>query len=278
MRWLRRKPRPTTVAGTADDDAAIPLASAPSGLDESADRAAAEPSPAGPPRVVALLPPLLNTRYVMMPLYGHLYRAGWKPRLFSYPSYSRDIPDNAARLATWLRALGESEVDVVAFSMGAILLRWAANHHEIPRLGRVVMLGPPNGGAAMADWLSDKLGPVYPLVWGRGALQLRRGDRGLCERAGQLPAGTQLGVIAGGRGNARGYNPLIGRDNDRTVAVAETIMPGMTDFAHVNATHTWLPLGARSRSLAVRFLKTGQFRERPAAEHTEPAPAKKGRS
>lgn len=265
MRWIRRKTRAQAPPAAES--------SPPSHLPDL-DAPAAGPPPSRP--TVALLPPLLNTRYVMMPLYGHLYRNGWKPRLFGYPSWSRDIPENASRLAIWLRALGESEIDVVGFSLGCILLRWAANHHEIPRLRRVVMLGPPNGGAAMADLLSEKLGPLYPAVWGRCALQLRRGDRGLCERAGPLPPGTQLGVVAGGRGNARGYNPLIGRDNDRTVAVSETIMAGMTDFAHVNATHTWLPLGARSRALTVRFLKTGQFRERPSAEHTDSAPATKG--
>lgn len=273
MRWIRRKARPKPPAESPEDSAALAVAE-----QSGAEPPSAEPAaPAGPRPTVVLIPPLLNTRYIMMPLYGHLYRAGWKPRLFHYPSWSRDIPDNAARLATWLRALGESEVDIVAFSLGSILVRWAANHHEIPRLRRVVMLGPPNGGATMADWLSERLGPAYPAIWGRSALQLRRGDRGLCERAGLLPAGTELGVIAGGRGNARGYNPLIGRDNDRTVAVAETIMPGMTDFAHVNSTHTWLPLGARSRSLAVRFLKTGQFRERTGGEAPESPTDKKSR-
>src|SRR5690606_1560533 len=116
------------------------------------------------------------------------------------PSWRRDIPDNAARLAEWLRALEVEELDVVTYSMGGIILRWAAAHHDLPRLRRVVLIGPPNRGAFMADWLDGRLGVLYPAIWGRAARQLRRGARGLCERAGPLPSATEFAVIAGGRG------------------------------------------------------------------------------
>ncbi len=198
----------------------------------------------------------------MWPLSWRLKHRGYETYVFRYPSYRRDIPENAQRLAAWLRQLELEELDVVAYSLGSVLLRWAANHHEIPRLRRVVFLGPPSQGAFMADWLSDKLGPGFPLLWGRCAKQLRRGDAGLAARAGALSAGTELGVIAGGTGKGKGFSPLIPGDNDHTVGVQETVMPGMRDFALARSTHTGLPLLSRPANLTIRFLETGRFRER----------------
>jgi len=213
-------------------------------------------------RTVVLIPPLLNTRYIMGVIYWHLRRAGWTPRLFAYPTWSRDIPENAQLLAAYLRGLGEPEVDVVAFSLGGILLRWAASHHELPVLRRVVMLGTPNSGSYMANWLDRKLGPAFPIIWGRAGRQLRRGELGLAARAGLFAGGTEVGIIAGGLGTSRGINPIIPGDNDQTVAVSETVLTGMTDFALVRSSHTLLPILPRPRALTLRFLQTGQFRDR----------------
>ncbi len=211
---------------------------------------------------VVLLPPLLNPHHIMRPLAWRLRRAGRQTHIFKYHSHRRDIPDNARDLAAWLNGLKVQEIDVVAFSLGCILLRWASNHCDIPRLRRVVFLGPPNQGASMADLLHKKLGPAYRVIWGRSSLQLRRGDAGLAQRAGTLPAGTELGVIAGGTGHGKGFNPFIPGDNDLTVAVQETVMPGLRDFTLARATHTGLPLLARPARLAIRFLDTGGFRDR----------------
>ncbi len=260
---------PTTVtpASTTPDSATPGSAAAESGADAARSERSRKSAPqviepAG--RTVVLLPPLLNTRYIMGALYWHLRWVGYSPRLFSYPSWSRDIPENAQLLASYLRGLGEQEVDVVSFSLGGILLRWAVNHHELPVLRRVVMLGPPNQGSAMADWLDRRLGPGFPAIWGRAARQLRRGERGLAARAGLFHPHTEVGIIAGGLGTSRGFNPLIPGDNDQTVAVSETVLTGMKDFALVRSSHTLLPLLPGPRALTIKFLQTGRFRDRKA--------------
>ncbi|MCB2153564.1 hypothetical protein KQI84_01655 [bacterium] len=220
-----------------------------------------------PKRLVVLVPPLLNPSLIMQLLAWRLRRAGYRTRVFSYASYRRDIPDNAELLAAYLRQLGEDDIDVVTFSLGGILLRWAVNHHEMPRLGSVVQIGAPNRGAFMADWLWSKTGPFFPLIWGRAAMQLRRGTAGLCERAGQFPRATRLGIIAGGISHSKGFNPLIPGDNDFTVGVQETILPGMRDFALVRARHTQLVLLKRTADLTRQFLQTGRFRTGGRATH-----------
>ncbi|MDX1973614.1 MAG: hypothetical protein SFY68_13880 [Candidatus Sumerlaeia bacterium] len=219
------------------------------------------PRQSGPP--VLLIPPLLTPSILCMTLLKwNLQRRGFRTISFSYPSYSQDIPTNANKLAKFLQDLDEPELDIVAFSMGNIILRWASTHHKIPKLRRVVMIGPPNQGAFMADWLDEKIGVLFPLFFGRCARQLRRGDKGLAARAGQLPAGTEVGIIAGGTGTEEGFNFLIPGDNDRTVAVSETILPGMKDFVLVPQYHTTLTMRKRSIQLAGDFLEFGRFRRR----------------
>jgi hypothetical protein len=74
-------------------------------------------------------------------------------------------------------------------------------------------------------------------------------------------------VIAGTRARAllnptswtagRRFPP--GVPNDGTVAVAETRLDGMTDFAEVDATHTWIMNHERVHGLVTRYLRDGRF-------------------
>jgi hypothetical protein len=48
--------------------------------------------------------------------------------------------------------------------------------------------------------------------------------------------------------------------SDGTVAVAETPLPGMVDFATVPASHTWIMNEPAVRAMVVRFLAQGRLR------------------
>jgi hypothetical protein len=47
--------------------------------------------------------------------------------------------------------------------------------------------------------------------------------------------------------------------NDGTVAVDETKLPGMADFAEVDATHTWIMNSPIVHRLVLAFLASGKF-------------------
>jgi hypothetical protein len=47
--------------------------------------------------------------------------------------------------------------------------------------------------------------------------------------------------------------------NDGTVAVDETKLPGMADFAEVDATHTWIMNAPSVHRLVCDFLLSGKF-------------------
>lgn len=217
---------------------------------------------------VVLVPGLFMPRAVMWPLGRYLKRDRRPTFYFDYPSRLRDVPDNALRFARWIERQGPGPYDVVTHSLGAIVVRWAAAHHDLPRLRRIVMIAPPNRGALIADRLHRRLGPLFTLIYGRTGLQLRRGKLGLAERAGVPNA--QIGVIAGGTGSTRGYNPFLPGDNDFLLGVEETILGGMKDFVLVNHRHSPILFARDTAELMLRFLRTGRFRI-PALD-IEPAP------
>jgi len=205
----------------------------------------------------------------LLPLKKRLEWAGHQTRLFRYPSYRQDIPANATRLARYLNTLGQDTLDVVTYSMGGILLRWAVNHCEpIPALRRVVMIGPPNQGAWLSSRLDKALGPLYPMAIGAAAKQLRSGSDGLCAGAGLLPRQTKLGIIAGGRSNNTGYNFFIPGDNDRILTPEETKLDGMSDWILIRAAHGPMIFGAETAHLVRRFLATGRFARERAPQHS----------
>lgn len=222
------------------------------------------------PRVV-LVPPLIMPSPGMWPLSRRLQRQGFRTLVFRYPSYRWRVEPSAELLANYLNKLSDEVVDVVTFSMGGILLRWAVNNHQIkPRLRRVVMIGPPNRGSRAADLVYNTVGEAgLRLFFGRAAPQLRHGRNGLCTRAGFLPEDTELGIIAGGKGNQRGFNYLLPGDNDRIVTVNEARLYGMKDFRVLELGHGPLIFSTKTADLCRRFLKRGSF-EAETAESRPP--------
>jgi hypothetical protein len=146
--------------------------------------------------------------------------------------------------------------------MGALVLRWAVNYFHTPPPRRVIMIGPPNRGSSMADWADRMIGPGFPLLFGRSARDLRTGELGLTGRAGCLPMETEVAIIAGGTGRVAGFNPIIGRDNDRVVAVDETLLEGMKSFTRLPIPHGPLVFSPETAALCDAFLRTGSFGNR----------------
>ena len=191
------------------------------------------------------------------------YRYGRRTENFGYKWFFDDVPALAERLSKRLSKLGIQEFDAVTHSMGGIVLRWAMNHQPMPRLRRAILIAPPNAGAWIADHLHERMGRFFPLIFGQGGLQMRTGHRGLAARAGRLD-GAEVGIIAGGSGTQQGKRNIfhIPGDCDGTVAVEETILPGMKDFVLLNCNHSVLLLASQTAHMANLFLEHGVFRPR----------------
>jgi hypothetical protein len=143
--------------------------------------------------------------------------------------------------------------------MGGLVARHLAGWID---LRQIVMLAPPNHGSRVARSYAGR--PLYRWLFGPAGQELAAPDR-----ESDWTLEVPVAVIAGTRGRAIA-NPtswLTRRRghfsdqelNDGTLALGETSLVGITDFATVDASHTWIMNNRQARELVVRFLETRSF-------------------
>jgi pimeloyl-ACP methyl ester carboxylesterase len=195
----------------------------------------------------------------------------YTPIRIGYPSTRAEVDQHADCLAKVIENLhGLQQIDFVAHSLGNIVIRrYFARQWELhpgvgpdPRIGRMVMLGPPNRGARMAElFLQNSL---FRVVLGKSATSLGSGWNELSNKL--ATPDCDFGIIAGGRGDARGFNPLLSGDDDMVVRVEETKLAGAKDFCVLPVLHTFLFDDAQVQQATLNFLRTGNFRGKPRTE------------
>jgi pimeloyl-ACP methyl ester carboxylesterase len=182
----------------------------------------------------------------------------------TYPSTRRDMAGHADALTHIIENLhGIEEINFVGHSMGNIVIRhYLADHYDPAtrrqgdrRIGRFVMLGPPNQGSLVAVSLAEN--QLFSTLAGRPGQQLGR-DWGALKAHLATPD-FEFGIIAGGRGDGKGYNPFLPGDNDGLVTVVSTRLSGACDFLVVPALHASLPDDSRVMQATLRFLRQGCF-------------------
>ena len=206
---------------------------------------------------VILLHGLFRSRRSFRGLEKHLIEQGYEVVGFEYPSTQAAIEKQAAQLARFIERLESArQIHFVTHSLGGLVVRCYLRDHRDERIGRLVMIAPPNRGSHMSDKMGNWLflrslaGPV-----GR---QMRKGPKSVYP---SLPEPwCEFGVIAGGRGDGRGYSPLLPGDDDGVVMVEETRLDGMGDFLLVPAIHTFIMNDERVKQAVAQFLRTGRFR------------------
>ncbi|MCA9067453.1 MAG: alpha/beta fold hydrolase [Planctomycetaceae bacterium] len=176
---------------------------------------------------------------------------------FDYPSTQVEITQSAEYLHQLLESLeGVEKISFVVHSMGGLVVRSFLKEHQDDRIQRMVMLGVPNQGANIADMLKNNV--FFKLIYGPAGKQLGI-DEGFIAN---LPTPKfEFGVIAGARGDEKGYNPLVPGDDDGTVSVESARLPGAADYAAIQCLHSFIMNHAETIAYTSHFLKTGQFRK-----------------
>jgi pimeloyl-ACP methyl ester carboxylesterase len=186
--------------------------------------------------------------------------AGFATRNIGYPSRQKALSaladDIHPAIAPFADA-NEGRTHIVCHSMGGLLARAYLARYRPERLGRVVMLGTPNGGSEVADRLKDWL--AYRLFFGPAGQQLVT-RRDAATDALMPPVDYPVGVIAGNRS----LDPicstlLLPGPNDGKVTVERTKLAGMADHIVIGAEHTFMVRNPAAITQTIAFLKLGRF-------------------
>ena len=214
------------------------------------------------PDCVVLLHGLSRTEISMRLLGETLEYHGYSVINETYPSNDAPIGELVEHVGAAVAACGPARVHFVTHSMGGILARTWLRDNRPERMGRVVMLAPPNHGTEIVDNIAQldafpALAEAFELLQGPAARELGT-DPGSVPS--QLPpVDFELGVIAGNRA----INPLgpilIEGENDGTVSVESTRVDGMADHIVLPVTHTMMMINPLVMAEVLEFLRNGVF-------------------
>ena len=179
-----------------------------------------------------------------------------------YPS--RDLPIEELAPLALEKALAacsaESTVHFVTHSLGGILVRYYLESNEIPGLGRVVMIAPPNQGSEVVDQLRDF--PGFAALNGPAGLQLGTDEDSIPSNLG--PVTFEVGIIAG----TETFNPILSQylpnPDDGKVSVDNTKVEGMSDFIVLPHSHPFIMQAPAAIEQALSFIESGRFVHDPS--------------
>ena len=202
--------------------------------------------------LVVLLHGWGRNRHMFDELSSALSNAGYEVARLSYPSTRQDLAQHARDLAGLLgRQDGSERVSFVTHSLGAMVLRrMLADAPEFPNgitLERAVLIAPPSQGAELARRLEGF--PIFDWLGGPVGHDLTP------DATQSLPAPRiPFIVVAGARGTAEGWNPLIPGDDDGVVGLDEARLPGALAFHVVPEIHTFIVNHPQAIAATLEFL------------------------
>lgn len=196
-----------------------------------------------PRDLVVLTHGFMAHRLLLTRLSGRLRRAGWQTRVWGYESLRTSVARHAERFADLLTELSTDEridrIHLVTHSMGCIIGRLAISLGPQPKLGRFVMLTPPNRGSFVATKTVGIFGRLFPPV-----AELTTAPDSLVNTLAD-PAGVEVGVIAAAQ--------------DALVELESTRLGTPHEHVTLPCLHSAVLFRQDTVDLVDAFLRTGRF-------------------
>ena len=174
---------------------------------------------------------------------------------WGYPSRDKRIEEHALDLVAELRQIAEKTpghpIHFVAHSMGGLVLRAAIAHPDCPeeaKMGRAVLIAPPNQGAAWGRFL-EQFSLAKKIAKEEAGRQLMT-ERNF-EHLGNFPSTMSILVIAGNLS----YNPFL-KGSERWNGCRDGDLFDVTPHQHVviRAEHKTIVFSKKALNLARSFI------------------------
>lgn len=222
-----------------------------------------QPAAASSGEKVVLLHGIAQSESSMRNMEAALKKEGYATLAITYPSTNHDLEGIAKVLRDeklsedfWNQS---TKVHFVTHSMGGLVVRKYLEQYKdiIPqeKLGRVVMIAPPNRGSDVADFIHNLR--LYKWYYGPAGQELTTS----VQAKNTEPPYYDLGIIAGTKEWPYIVSVfVISGKSDGRVSVEKTKLKGMTDHITVPATHSFIHDKPIVHNQVLCFLQTGHFK------------------
>lgn len=147
-------------------------------------------------------------------------------------------------------------IHFVTHSMGGIVIRDYINHLDnIDRVGKVVMLAPPNKGSEIID--NFKGLSIFEKIIGPAGMELGTDKHDTPNILGEAKVPT--GVVIGTGKTIPLLGLFVEKENDGMVTVESAKLEGMKDFRVDNSSHTMITFSDEVIDYVINFLKEERF-------------------
>ena len=198
-------------------------------------------SPDHPRECVSLVHGFLANKYMLSLLGSRLRGRGYLTTAWGYWNMQCSLLVHAERYAAELRLLDADPrigtIHMVTHSMGCIIGRAALDRFRPAKMGRFVMLAPPNRGSFVATATAKTFGRILKPV-----AELSTADDSLVNSL-PMPQGVEIGVIAAG--------------HDALVSAASTRPDVPHDHVTIPCLHSSLLYRRDAAELVASFLRDG---------------------
>lgn len=209
---------------------------------------------------VILLHGLARTNHSMDNLEKRLKTAGYQVLNLDYPS--REKPIEKIVQKTLIPQIHDfctdtsKRINFITHSLGGIVLRYYLNTNPEIRMGRIVMLSPPNKGSEVVDFLKNV--PGVNKLMGPAFGQLSADSASFVNLL--KPVAEEIGVITGNSSINFINSIIIPGEDDGKVSVKRAQLDEMTDFLVVDRSHPFIMNAPEVMEQILYFLENGAFK------------------